>query len=83
MDLVREILQQIEEWPEPQGWVEFDMPDRADMILAQRDKLWPGWRERGKREGEPRGERERERDSDRAADRAKPAAVSAGAGGAS
>ena len=28
MDLVREILRQIEAWPEPQGWVEFDMPDR-------------------------------------------------------
>ncbi len=28
MDLVREILQQIEAWPEPQDWVEFDLPDR-------------------------------------------------------
>ena len=29
MDLVREILRQIEAWPEAQGWIEFDLPDRS------------------------------------------------------
>ncbi len=29
MDLVREILQQIEAWPNAQGWIEFDLPDRS------------------------------------------------------
>ena len=27
MDLVREILQQIEAWPDAYGWIEFDLPD--------------------------------------------------------
>ena len=29
MDLVREILQQIEAWPNAQGWIEIDLPDRS------------------------------------------------------
>jgi hypothetical protein len=40
---------------------QFGMPERAAMILEQRDRLWPGWRVRGRerqREGEPDRERE-------------------------
>jgi hypothetical protein len=29
MDLVREILRQIEAWPEAQGLIDFDLPDRS------------------------------------------------------
>ncbi len=29
MDLVRDILRQIEAWPNAQGWIEFDLPDRS------------------------------------------------------
>ncbi len=40
MDLVREILRQIEAWPEPQGWVEFDMPDRLpDEVSYHVEKM--------------------------------------------
>ena len=34
-DLVREILLQVEAWPDPRGWVDFNIPDHSKILLAE------------------------------------------------